>query len=145
MNVHLLSGNIARIFETRQFKSGTQYKHFVVACDGETKDSEADYIEVRITGKAVPAFEKWATVGRLVEVNGRRISKFVDGKKIDYTRAEGYKWLSAPKKAKEVEVEEEEEDTCEEEETPAPVKATKAPAKTAKAAPKRAPKDEVEF
>jgi single-stranded DNA-binding protein len=137
MNMHLLSGNIVRIFETRTFKkTGTEYLHFVVACDGPTKESEANFIEVRVTGKAVPAFVKWAAKGRLIEVTGPRVSKFVNEKKIDYTQAESYKWLTASKKAKEEIAEEEEEDDTEEE-VVAPVKAAKpavkASAKKAKA------------
>ena len=114
MNMHILSGNIVRIFETRTFKkTGTEYLHFVVACDG----------------KAVPAFVKWAAKGRLVEVQGRRVSKFVNEKKIDYTQAEAYKWLTASKKKDIIEDEEEEDDT--EEAVVAPVKAAAKPAKTA--------------
>lgn len=139
MNMHILSGNIVRIFETRTFKkTGTEYLHFVVACDGPTKDSEADFIEVRVTGKAVPAFVKWAAKGRLVEVQGRRVSKFVNEKKIDYTQAEAYKWLTASKKAKEDIIEDEEE----EDDTEEAVVAPKAAAKPAKTAAKKAKVEE---
>ena len=144
MNMHLLSGNITRIFETRTFKAtGTEYLHFVVACDGRTKDSKTNFIEVRLTGKAVPAFVKWASVGRLIEVQGERVSLFVNDKKVDYTKAESYKWLSKPAKAKseEDEVEEEEDDTEEEVVAP-PKKASKSAAKSGAKKAKAAEEDE---